>query len=113
MERVIPVLIEVTDKPDNLIAGVIATAKIKVDKAENIFAVPAGAIIQEENSKYKVYTLNSDNSLKSIPVKIGLETDLETEIQGSDLTEGMKIVINPDNTFTDGTVVTPNESEAK
>ncbi len=113
MERVIPVLIEVTDKPDNLIAGVIATAKIKVDKAENIFAVPAGAIIQEEDSKFKIYTLNSDNSLKSIPVKIGLETDLETEIQGSDLTEGMKIVINPDNTFTDGTVVTPNESEAK
>lgn len=110
MERVIPVLIEVTDKPDNLIAGVIATAKIKVDKSENIFAVPAGAIIQEEDSKFKVYTLNSDNTLKSIPVEIGLETDLETEIKGSDLTEGMKIVINPDNTFTDGTIVTPNES---
>lgn len=110
MERVIPVLIEVTEKPDKLIAGVIATAKIKVAKAENIFAVPSGALIQTENSGFKIYILNSDNSLKFIPVEIGLETDLETEVRSSELKEGMKIVVNPDITFTEGMIVTPNEN---
>lgn len=113
MERVIPVLIDVTQKPDNLIAGVLATAKIKVAKAENVFAVPSGALVQDENSSYKIYILNDDNSLKSIPVEIGLETDLETEIRGTELTEGMKVVVNPDITFIDGMIVTPNENEVE
>nr|WP_312578424.1 efflux RND transporter periplasmic adaptor subunit [Sedimentibacter sp.] len=111
MERVIPVLIDVTEKPENLIAGVLATAKIKVAKAENVFAVPSGSLVQDENFSYKIYILNEDNSLKSIPVEIGLETDLETEIKSAELTAGMKVVVNPDITFTDGTVVTPNEVE--
>lgn len=112
MERVIPVLIDVIEKPDSLIAGVIATAKIKVAKEVNVFAVPSGALIQDENSKFKIFILNSDNTLKSIPVEIGLETDLETVIQSSELTEDMKVVINPDyNTFIDGMVITPNENE--
>ncbi|MBP1927219.1 RND family efflux transporter MFP subunit [Sedimentibacter acidaminivorans] len=111
MERVIPVLINVTEKPANLIAGVLATAKIKVAKAENVFAIPSGALVQDENSSYKIYILNDDNSLKSISVEIGLETDLETEIKGTELTEGMKVVVNPDITFTEGMIVTPNENE--
>lgn len=113
MERVIPVLIDVTEKPDNLIAGVLATAKIKVAKAENVFAVPSGALVQDENSGYKIYIINDDNSLKSIPVEIGLETDLESEIKSTELVEGMKVVGNPDITFTDGMIVTPNENEVE
>lgn len=110
MERVIPVLIEVTEKPENLIAGVIATAKVKVNKAENILAVPSGALVQNEESGFKIYVVNEDNTLKSVPVEIGLETDLETEIKSAELTEGMKVVINPDMSFTDGMIVTPNEN---
>ncbi len=110
MERVIPVLIDVTEKPDNLIAGVIANAKIKVNKAENVFAVPTGALVQNEKSEYKIYIVNEDNSIKSIPVQIGLQTDLETEIKSTELTQGMKVVVNPDASFTDGMIVAPNEN---
>ena len=109
MERVIPVMIDITEKPQNLIAGVIATAKIKADKAENVFAVPTGAIVQD-GEIYKIYILNEDNTLSSVPVEIGLETDLESEITG-DLTEEMKYIINPNETFVDGMIVTPNENE--
>lgn len=109
MERVIPVLIDITERPENLIAGVIANAKIKADKAENVFAVPSGAIVQD-GEEYKIYILNEDNSIISIPVEIGLETDLESEITG-ELTEGMKYIINPDETFEDGITVIPNENE--
>lgn len=109
MERVIPVLIDITEKPENLIAGVIANAKIKTEKRENTFAVPSGAIVQDGKG-YKIYILNDDNTISSIPVEIGLETDLELEIIG-DLTEEMKFVINPDETFEEGMTVIPNENE--
>jgi RND family efflux transporter MFP subunit len=109
MERVIPVLIDIVKKPDSLIAGVIATAKINVDKSENVFAVPAGAILQDENEKYKIFVLNDDNTVKSVDVETGLETDLETEISGEGLQEGMNVVVNPDNTLTDGMAASLNE----
>lgn len=109
MERVIPVIIDVIEKPEQLIAGVLSTAKIKVDSAENVFAVPSGAIIPNEDGGYKIFALNSDNTLKSIPVTIGLETDLESEIVSSELTVGMKVIANPDKTFIDGMIVVPNE----
>ncbi len=109
MERVIPVVIDVTERPGNLIAGVIASAKIKVDKAENVFAVPSGALLQDENNNLKLFTLNEDNTLKSVTVEAGIETELETVIDGSELTEGMDIVVNPDMSYTDGMTVTPNK----
>lgn len=109
MERVIPVVIDITQRPDSLIAGVIATAKIKVDKAENIFAVPSGAIIVDEDNQNKVFMLKDDNSIKSIIVETGLETDLETQIQSSELSEKIKIIVNPDLSLTDGMIVKPNE----
>ncbi|HAQ41287.1 MAG TPA: hypothetical protein DCM73_10945 [Clostridiales bacterium] len=111
MERVIPVVIDITERPESLMAGVIATAKIKVDKAEDVFALPSGAMIADENGNKKIFVLNDDNSLKSITVETGLETDLETEITNSELTDGMKVVINPDLSYADGMIVTPNEVE--
>lgn len=109
MERVIPVLIDVVKKPDSLIAGVIASAKINVDKSENVFAVPAGAILQDENEKYKIFVLNGDNTIKSVAVEIGLETDLETEISGEGLEEGMNVIVNPDYTLIDGMAAILND----
>ncbi len=110
MDRVIPVLIDITEKPENLIAGVIANAKIKTDRAENVFAVPSGALMQDGEG-YKIYTLNEDNTISGIPVEIGLETDLESEVTGDGLAEGMKIVVNPNEAFVEGMSVIPNENE--
>ncbi len=111
MERVIPVVIDITERPESLMAGVIATAKIKVDRAENVFAVPTGALITDENNQNKVYAMNNDNSIKSISVETGLETDLETEVKSSEFQDGMKIIINPDQSFTDGMIIRPNEEQ--
>ena len=110
MDRVIPVLIDITERPENLIAGVIASAKIKTDRVENVFAVPSGALIQD-GEEYKIYTLNEDNTISGIPVEIGLETDLESEVTGDGLAEGMKIVVNPNEAFVEGMSVIPNENE--
>lgn len=109
MERVIPVVIDITQKPETLMAGVIATAKIKVNTAQNVFAVPSGALVMDENNQNKVFALNDDNTIKSVAVETGLETDLETEVKSDEFREGMKIIVNPDLGFTDGMAVKPNE----
>lgn len=113
MERVIPVVIDIAEKPESLIAGVISTAKIEVDRADNVYAVPSGAIVVDENNENKVFVLNEDNTIKSIKVELGLETDLETEIISNELINSMKIVINPDLSLTDGMIVMPNDSTKK
>lgn len=112
LERVIPVTIDVTEKPENLIAGVIATAKIKVDRVDDVLAVPSGAIVSDNMGGYKIFTINEDNTLGSVPVQIGLETDLEAEISGEGLTEGMQYVVNPDYNMVEGTPVAPNNLSA-
>lgn len=111
MERVIPVIIDIIEMPESLMAGVISTAKIKVDKAENVFAVPSGAIMTDENNQNIVFQLHDDNSIKSIIVETGLETDLETVIKSNELFEKMIIIINPDISFIDGMIVKPNEEQ--
>ncbi len=110
MERVIPVVIDIIEKPANLIAGVSATAKIKVARSENIFAVSPGMLITDEENQNKVFTLNDDNTVKSVIVETGLETDLEIEIRSSELADGMKVIANPDMSFTDGMTVRPNDA---
>lgn len=109
MDRVIPVLIDITQRPENLIAGVIANARIKAERKEHVFAVPSGALVQDGDD-YKIYLLNEDNTIRSIPVEVGLETDLESEISG-EISEGMKYIVNPDESFQDGMMVIPNENE--
>jgi RND family efflux transporter MFP subunit len=109
MERVIPVLIDITERPESLMAGVIATAQIKVGEADDVFAVPTGAILEDENGQDKIFAVNDDGSVKSIAVETGMETDLETEITGSGLAEEMKIVVNPDSSYSDGMIVLSNE----
>ncbi len=110
MERVIPVVIDIIDKPENLIAGVSATAKIKVARAEDIFAVSPGMLITDVENQNKVFMLNDDNTVKSVIVETGLETDLEIEIRSGELVEGMKVIANPDMSFTDGMTVRPNDA---
>ena len=109
MERVIPVLIDITERPESLMAGVIATAQIKGGEADDVFAVPTGAILEDENGQDKIFAVNDDGSVKSIAVETGMETDLETEITGSGLAEEMKIVVNPDSSYSDGMIVLSNE----
>jgi len=73
--------------------GMTAAVSIDSEKAEDVLAVPTGAIITV-NSKKSVYIL-SDNNLKVIPVEIGLVSDGHVEIRSGDLHEGDLIVTNP------------------
>ena len=54
-----------------------------------------------------VYVVNEDNTIHIVPVELGLETDLYTEVISDELTEGQTIVLSPSLTLTEGMSVMP------
>ncbi len=106
-ERVIPVYIEVVGKNEKLIAGITAKATIHIAKAEQVLAVPYEAVSELEDGSTVVYVVKEDNTIQIVPISIGLETDLLVEIQGSALTEGQQVVLNPSLALTEGSTVIP------
>ncbi|MDR0978454.1 MAG: hypothetical protein LBL91_00675 [Lachnospiraceae bacterium] len=66
--------------------GMSATAKVILEKAENVMAVPVEAIQTANNSKY-VVVVNSDGTTENVIVQTGISNDAYTEIK-SGLVEG-------------------------
>ena len=108
-ERVIPVYVSVTEKNEELIAGITAKATIHIAKAAQALTVPYEAVGELEDGSTVVYVVNEDNTIHIVPVKLGLETDLYVEIKGGDLKEGQTIVLNPSLALTEGMNVLPQQ----
>ncbi len=106
-ERVIPVYISVKEKNDKLIAGITAKATIHIAEAKQALIVPYEAVSELEDGSTVVYVVNEDNTIRIVPVKLGLETDLYVEIKGGELKEGQTIVLNPSPALTEGMAVLP------
>ena len=106
-ERVIPVYININEKNDKLIAGVTARATIHIAEASQALTVPFEAIGELEDGSNVVYVVNEDNTIHIVPVELGLETDLYTEIISDELTEGQTIVLSPSLSLAEGMSVMP------
>lgn len=101
-ERVIPIQIEIDSDTKGLIAGITATAKIEVASSKNALVIPIEALIDNGDDTYGVQILNEDNTIKFIPVEIGVEDVLEIEIISDELQIDDKVVLNPDSSLEDG-----------
>ncbi len=106
-ERVIPVYININEKNDKLIAGVTARATIHIAEAAQALTVPFEAIGELEDGSNVVYVVNEDNTIHIVPVELGLETDLYTEVISDELTEGQTIVLSPSLSLAEGMSVMP------
>ena len=104
-ERVIPVYIKVQEQNEKLIAGITAQATIKIAFAENVLVVPLEAIGELEDGTTVIYTMTEQGTVHIVPVKTGLETDLEVEVTAQELTEGQTIILNPSLALTEGMAV--------
>nr|WP_314462465.1 efflux RND transporter periplasmic adaptor subunit [uncultured Clostridium sp.] len=106
-ERVIPTTIRIIDQNSKLIAGITAKAKIELQKAEDVWVVPMSALIQNPDGSMAVASV-VNNTVKYIPVKTGVESDIESEIipeEEGALTEGLQLVETPSSMITDGMAV--------
>ena len=104
-ERVIPVYIKVQEQNEKLIAGITAQATIKIAFAENVLVVPLEAIGELEDGTTVIYTMTEQGTVHIVPVKTGLETELEVEVTAQELTEGQTIILNPSLALTEGMAV--------
>lgn len=106
-ERVIPTTIKILDQNTRLIAGITAKAKIVLNKAEHVYAVPVSALIQRPDGTIAIAAVKN-NAAHLIPVTTGVESDIMSEItavkEGA-LTDGMNIIVNPSPALVDGMTV--------
>ncbi|MGE4214768.1 MAG: efflux RND transporter periplasmic adaptor subunit [Anaerotignaceae bacterium] len=101
-ERVIPIQVDVKSGYDKLIAGINANAKIQVAKSDNAKVIPIEALRDNNDGTYSVFRVNGENLLEIVTVEPGIEDALELQVISENLNEGDKIVLNPDETMTEG-----------
>lgn len=105
----VKVQITSTDIDEAVKVGMNAVVNIITDEAEDVFAVPYESIIDNRGDKsvYAAVEENGQYVVKEISVSTGLESDMNTEIEGADLKEGMIILNDPSN-YQVGSVVDIN-----
>lgn len=106
-EMVIPVQIDVKKDNPKLIAGVTATAKIEIEKKNNVLSIPIDSILEDPNTGDSFVMLLNGTTLKKVPVTVGIEGDFNVEITSGNLKTGDKVVLNPTFEMTDGMQVAP------
>ncbi|MDU7441520.1 MAG: HlyD family efflux transporter periplasmic adaptor subunit, partial [Clostridium sp.] len=89
--------------------GMNAVENIIIGESDDVFAVPYESIIDNHGQKsiYEAEEQNGQYVVKEISVTTGLESDMNTEIEGEDLKEGM-IVLNDPSNYHVGSVVDIN-----
>lgn len=86
--------------------GMNAVVNIITDEADDVFAVPYESIIDNHGEK-SIYVAEEESGqyvVKEVSVATGLESDMNTEIEGADLKEGMIVLNDPSNYQVGGVV---------
>ena len=100
--RVIPVYIKLTEKNENLIAGITAKATIITAEEKDVLTVPIEALAETEDGTEVVYTVTDENTIKIVPVTSGADDDINISVKGEGLEDGTRIVLNPSLALTEG-----------
>lgn len=105
-ERVIPTTIRIDGQDTKLIAGITAKAEILIRESEDAFVVPTSALFYDGDTSY--IAVVEELKIRRIPVTMGVDGDVMVEVvpaDGTELTEGMQIVTNPNPQLLDGMAV--------
>ncbi len=91
--------ITVSGAHENLFIGMKASVQIILEEKENVLTVPYDSIVEKEDGTEIVYISRSQNDGSFIAeeavVESGMESDYLTEIISSEVSDGDKIILNP------------------
>lgn len=110
-EMVIPVEIKIFKQEARLISGVSARALIIVESRKNVIGVPVDSILEDGAGNYRVVKVDENNTLRLVDVKPGLEGDFYIEIVSGDIKENEMLVLSPDLSMKEGTLVSVANEE--
>lgn len=105
-ERVIPTTIRILENNTKLIAGITAKAQIVLEEKENALTVPVSSVLGRDGGMFVASV--KDGTIHWIPVDLGVEGDVETEIipkDGEVIDETTAIVAAPNEMYTEGMAV--------
>ncbi len=87
------VVVEVIETDESIKPGMTAAANIVVDQIDNVLLVPNRAVRVREGERV-VYVIR-DDSYQPVPIKLGVSSDLYSQVVEGELSEGDLIVLNP------------------
>ncbi|MEI8216947.1 MAG: efflux RND transporter periplasmic adaptor subunit [Eubacteriales bacterium] len=90
--------ISIVDRDPNLKIGMNARMNIAIAEKLNIYFVPFDAVTQNKAGDNVVYIAEKQGqsyTVKEIPIKTGMETDLYIEISGTGIADGVFVINNP------------------
>lgn len=93
------VVIDITDKNNQLKMGLTAKCSLILEEAADVFAVPYDAIHKNDNGDSVIYITKDENNTEQydeVTVTKGMESDYYAEISGDALEEGMLVIIPTD-----------------
>ncbi len=105
---VIPVEVELTGDIAGLRPGLTIESKIETQIENEVLVLPYEAIYEKVDKTNCVFLVDS-GMLKEIPVELGVESDLLVQIIADGIKVGDKVVLNPDETYSDGMKVNIDE----
>lgn len=90
--------IKITNPKYNLKIGMKAQADIILDEKDGVYIVSIESVIKDKDDNDCLYIANKqgkDYVVKQIPITKGTESDLEVEVFGQDLSEGVIVLKTP------------------
>jgi RND family efflux transporter MFP subunit len=102
--------IQIPNDKSELVPGLFAEVKFKVQREQPPIAIPARALIIQTAGP-QIATLSDDNKVTLAPIVVGRDLGKTLEIS-SGLPVGTRFVTNPNDTLRDGTAVTIAAAEA-
>lgn len=90
--------------PENLFVGFDIDVEITTNTAENVLAIPIEALLYDEDNNPYVYIVEN-GKVTVTPVEIGIQSTTHVEVKDG-LALDHTIVLSPDDTISDGTMVT-------
>ncbi len=105
----VKVQITSTDVDEAVKVGMNAVVNIITDEADDVYSVPYTSIIDNHGSKsiYVAEEKNGQYTVREVSITTGLESDMNIEIEGADLEDGM-IVLSDPSSYQVGSVVEIN-----
>ncbi|MHB0988079.1 MAG: efflux RND transporter periplasmic adaptor subunit [Bellilinea sp.] len=94
------VTIELQDKDESVRPGMTAAVNIVINQLENVLLVPNRAVRLREGQRV-VYLLKLGVPT-AVPIEIGAQSDLTSEVISGDVKEGDTVVLNPPTQFEAG-----------
>ncbi len=88
---------------DLLRGGMLVSVRVRKDFQKDALVVPRTAVFTTDAGS-SVFTV-VDGKAKAIPIRVGLQTDTQTQISGSGVSSGMTVITTRPDALQDGSVV--------